>query len=200
MRVGPGWAGKCVGSSSAPPRDHQLGPVSLRCKQYETCSRPRPSGSVEREVALFQFGCDCSRAYRIRCCFSAASLASSSFANHFRRRHIAGSPDCQFGAALSGVFRPLLTGLDAIASRDQSPIRSRSSHWRNSPLKPMLSRNLEARDEAPLDLLAGLSGSCTASLSANRLESESLTTPTLSNIPLILRHVIRKACFGYTVL
>ena len=24
-------------------------------------------------------------------------------------------------------------------SRDQSPIRSRSSHWRNSPLKPMLS-------------------------------------------------------------
>ena len=27
----------------------------------------------------------------------------------------------------------------ASANRDQSPIRSRSSHWRNSPLKPMLS-------------------------------------------------------------
>ena len=27
----------------------------------------------------------------------------------------------------------------ASAKRDQSPIRSRCSHWRNSPLKPMLS-------------------------------------------------------------
>ena len=30
----------------------------------------------------------------------------------------------------------------ASAKRDQSPIRSRSSHWRKSPLKPMLSRDL----------------------------------------------------------
>jgi hypothetical protein len=49
-------------------------------------------------------------------------------------------------------------------------------------------------------LLAGLSGGFAASLSAKKLESESLTTPTLNNIPLILHHVIRKLIFGYTAL
>jgi hypothetical protein len=36
--------------------------------------------------------------------------------------------------------------------------------------------DLEARDDTSLDLLAGLAGSFAASLSANKLESESLTT------------------------
>jgi hypothetical protein len=61
--------------------------------------------------------------------------------------HIAGSPDCQFGAAPSGVFRPLLTGLDAIASRDQSPIRRRSQF----AFEAHALGNPEARDDAPLD-------------------------------------------------
>jgi hypothetical protein len=38
------------------------------------------------------------------------------------------------------------------------------------------------------------------SLSTKKLESESLTTPTLSNIPLILRHVILNRISGYTAL
>ena len=41
----------------------------------------------------------------------------------------------------------------SLESYDQSPIRSRSSHCRKSPLKPMFSTNLEAQDDRSLDLL-----------------------------------------------
>jgi hypothetical protein len=44
---------------------------------------------------------------------------------------------------------------------DQSPIRSRSSHWRQSPLKPNSSAIRNGCDHAPFDLLAGLARSLT---------------------------------------
>ena len=49
-------------------------------------------------------------------------------------------------------FASLLTGLEELASRDQSPICSRSSHWRNSPLKPPLSATSSRIRDVEFDL------------------------------------------------
>ena len=53
------------------------------------------------------------------------------------------------GAALRGASSiPWQRNRIGSATRDQSPIRRRSSHWRNSPFKPTLSATLECRDHA----------------------------------------------------
>ena len=56
---------------------------------------------------------------------------------------VAQNPLVRFGLPCGKVSRdsPLNMAKIGIASakRDQSPIRSRFSHWRKSPLKPMLS-------------------------------------------------------------
>ena len=44
-------------------------------------------------------------------------------------------------------------------NRNQSPIRRRPSHWRKSALKPKPSATSKSRNDAPLDLLAGLASS-----------------------------------------
>ena len=49
-------------------------------------------------------------------------------------------------------FASLLTGLVELATRNQSPICSRSSHWRNSPLKPPLSATSSRIRDVEFDL------------------------------------------------
>jgi hypothetical protein len=70
---------------------------------------PLPSGPVAREAARFEFLRDYSRAYRRRCCFSAFSLASSSFANDFRQLLVIAHGDKSAMPQVAGI-RPFDEG------------------------------------------------------------------------------------------
>jgi hypothetical protein len=77
--VRPGWAGKCVGTLR--PLRKMISQTKFRCDVNNTrrAVGQGPSGQVAREVALFEFRRDYSRAYRCRCWFSASSLARLKF-------------------------------------------------------------------------------------------------------------------------
>jgi hypothetical protein len=70
---------------------------------------PLPSGLVAREAAPFAFRRVYSRADRIRCCFSASSLARFKFLDHLRRLLVIAQTDKSAMPQVPGV-RPLDEG------------------------------------------------------------------------------------------
>jgi hypothetical protein len=61
-----------------------------------------------------------------------------------------------FVARIFKSLSELEGGEELVRRRDQSPIRSRASHWRKSPLKPMLSATLKLEITKSLDLFPSL--------------------------------------------